>query len=134
MNAVVFMRQSWQPQCCGEPEGYKHNHCPNYRSVSGAGATDAVLCEHHALGGAGATDLGNAVISVCQQKVDFKFLYELNQSIKVSLATEQHGIQVQPEPLTHAWPASCALQRNGNTLHQDDLAQVHFAYRPPAEA
>ena len=49
------------------------------------GALDAVLCEHHALGGAGAADLGNAVISACQQKTDFKFLYEVTQSIKVGL-------------------------------------------------
>ena len=50
----------------------------------GAGAVDAVVCEHHAYGGAGAAKLGEAVISACKQKVDFKFLYELNQSIKAS--------------------------------------------------
>ena len=49
------------------------------------GAIDAVLCEHHALGGAGATDLGNAVISACQQQTDFRFLYEVSQPIKVHL-------------------------------------------------
>ncbi len=51
-----------------------------------AGAIDAVVCEHHAYGGAGAAKLGEAVISACKQKVDFKFLYDLNQSIKVSMA------------------------------------------------
>lgn len=42
-----------------------------------------MLCEHHALGGAGATQLGNAVIAACQDKTDFKFLYEVTQPIKV---------------------------------------------------
>ena len=50
-----------------------------------AGAVDAVVCEHHAYGGAGAAKLGEAVISACQQKVDFKFLYDLQQPIKVSM-------------------------------------------------
>ena len=49
-----------------------------------AGATDAVVCEHHAYGGAGAAKLGEAVISACQQEADFKFLYNLQQPIKVS--------------------------------------------------
>ena len=48
-----------------------------------AGAVDAVVCEHHAYGGAGAAKLGEAVISACKQQVDFKFLYDLKQSIKV---------------------------------------------------
>lgn len=58
--------------------------CPDVMCTP-TGALDAVLCEHHALGGAGAADLGNAVISACQQKIDFKFLYEVTQSIKVGL-------------------------------------------------
>ena len=53
--------------------------------VMGAGAADAVVCEHHAYGGAGAVKLGEAVISACQQKVDFKFLYDSQQPIKVSM-------------------------------------------------
>ena len=51
----------------------------------GAGAVDAVVCEHHAYGGAGAAKLGDAVISACQQKVDFQFLYDSQQPIKVSM-------------------------------------------------
>jgi len=41
------------------------------------------VCEHHAYGGAGAAKLGESVISACKQQVDFKFLYDLKQSIKV---------------------------------------------------
>ena len=48
-----------------------------------AGAADAVVCEHHALGGAGAAKLGEAVIAACNQPVDFNFLYDLKQPIKV---------------------------------------------------
>ena len=54
--------------------------------VVGAGAEDAVVCEHHAYGGAGAAKLGEAVISACHQKVDFQFLYDSQQPIKVSMS------------------------------------------------
>lgn len=51
--------------------------------AAAAGATDAVVCWHHARGGEGALDLGNAVIKACQQPTNFKFLYPLEASIKV---------------------------------------------------
>ncbi len=41
---------------------------------------------HHALGGAGAVNLANAVIEACQKPSDFKFLYPLDLSIKVRCA------------------------------------------------
>jgi methylenetetrahydrofolate dehydrogenase (NADP+) / methenyltetrahydrofolate cyclohydrolase / formyltetrahydrofolate synthetase len=47
-----------------------------------AGAFDAVACEHWARGGAGAVDLGNAVIKACDQPNDFKLLYDLDLSIE----------------------------------------------------
>ncbi len=53
---------------------------------SGAGAAAAVVCEHHAYGGAGALDLARAVADACQQTSDFRFLYELDQPIKVQPA------------------------------------------------
>lgn len=56
----------------------------------GAGALDAVVCEHHAYGGAGAVKLGEAVIAACREKVDFQFLYDLHQPIKVST----HSLQL----------------------------------------
>ena len=52
-------------------------------TTGGAGAVDAVVCEHHAYGGAGAAKLGEAVIAACREKVDFQFLYDLQQPIKV---------------------------------------------------
>uniref|UniRef100_A0A7S0N2S8 formate--tetrahydrofolate ligase n=1 Tax=Pyramimonas obovata TaxID=1411642 RepID=A0A7S0N2S8_9CHLO len=48
-----------------------------------AGAFDAVICNHHALGGAGAKELGVVVDKACRQaKKNFKFLYPLNKTIK----------------------------------------------------
>ncbi len=47
-----------------------------------AGAADAVVSNHWAEGGAGAVELGKAVIAACEQKGDFHFLYSLELSIK----------------------------------------------------
>lgn len=47
-----------------------------------AGAFDAVLCTHFAHGGAGAVELGNAVIRASKEKPDFKFLYDLSLSLE----------------------------------------------------
>eukprot|EP00850_Spirogloea_muscicola_P003326 SM000013S26495 [mRNA] locus=s13:686634:690417:+ [translate_table: standard] len=48
-----------------------------------AGAFDAVVCTHHAHGGAGAVDLGSAVKRACESSSgSFQFLYPLDSSIK----------------------------------------------------
>ena len=47
-----------------------------------AGAHDAVMSNHWAEGGAGAVDLGKAVISACDHPGKFEFLYPLDISIK----------------------------------------------------
>jgi formyltetrahydrofolate synthetase len=47
-----------------------------------AGAADAVKASVWADGGAGARDLGEAVVKACDQASDFKFLYPLDASIK----------------------------------------------------
>ena len=47
-----------------------------------AGASDAVVSNHWALGGAGAVDLGKAVIAACEKPSNFHFLYPLEMSIK----------------------------------------------------
>ena len=49
-----------------------------------AGAEDAVLCTHHAKGGAGAVELANAVKAACEKNEDckdFKFGYDTNLDI-----------------------------------------------------
>lgn len=52
-----------------------------------AGAADAVVCQHHALGGEGAIDLANAVIKATKEPPKFNFLYELDLPIKVCAQT-----------------------------------------------
>ncbi|KAK3236462.1 hypothetical protein CYMTET_53400, partial [Cymbomonas tetramitiformis] len=56
------------------------------KAAIGAGAHDAVLCEHHAKGGKGAEELGKAVQAACEKsaadKAEFKFLYPLKKTIK----------------------------------------------------
>ncbi|KAG7349371.1 formate-tetrahydrofolate ligase [Nitzschia inconspicua] len=54
------------------------------KAAMDAGAFDAVLSNHWALGGEGAADLAKAVEKACQanDESNFKFLYDLNLSIK----------------------------------------------------
>ncbi|EPB92747.1 C-1-tetrahydrofolate synthase, cytoplasmic [Mucor circinelloides 1006PhL] len=53
-----------------------------------AGASDAVSCNHWAEGGAGAIDLGKAVIAACNEPTkNFKFLYELDLPIDKKIET-----------------------------------------------
>jgi formyltetrahydrofolate synthetase len=47
-----------------------------------AGASDAVVANHWAEGGAGAVELGKAVIAACEKPSDFHFLYPLEFGIK----------------------------------------------------
>jgi formyltetrahydrofolate synthetase len=47
-----------------------------------AGAADAVVSNHWAEGGAGAVELGKALIAACEKPSDFQFLYSLDLSIK----------------------------------------------------
>src|SRR5579862_1749365 len=47
-----------------------------------AGAEDAVMSNHWAEGGAGAANLGKAVVAACEKPSHFKFLYPLEMSIK----------------------------------------------------
>lgn len=51
------------------------------------GAFDAVICEHHAKGGAGAVDLANAVLRASESERNFKFLYDLSLSIEDKIRT-----------------------------------------------
>jgi formyltetrahydrofolate synthetase len=52
-----------------------------------AGAHDAVMSDHWAQGGLGAVELGKAVISACEKKGNFKFLYPLEMGIKQKIET-----------------------------------------------
>lgn len=52
------------------------------RKALEAGAFDAVLAEHWAQGGQGATALAEAVVKACEEPNEFAYLYPLNMSIK----------------------------------------------------
>jgi formyltetrahydrofolate synthetase len=52
-----------------------------------AGAQDAVLSNHFSDGGAGAVELGKAVIAACNKPSQFNFLYPLEMSIKEKIET-----------------------------------------------
>ncbi len=52
-----------------------------------AGAEDAIVCRHWMEGGAGAIQLGEAVIKAAEKPTDFKFLYPLEMSIKEKIET-----------------------------------------------
>lgn len=52
-----------------------------------AGAEEAVAANHWALGGAGAVDLGKAVVAACEKPSQFHFLYPLEKTIKEKIET-----------------------------------------------
>jgi len=68
-----------------------------------AGAQDAVRANHWAEGGAGAVELGKAVIAACKLPARFQFLYPLDISIKEKIETivrEMYGgagVEYSPE-------------------------------------
>jgi methylenetetrahydrofolate dehydrogenase (NADP+)/methenyltetrahydrofolate cyclohydrolase/formyltetrahydrofolate synthetase/formate--tetrahydrofolate ligase len=68
-----------------------------------AGAETAVMSDHWANGGDGATELAEAVAAACRQPSDFKFLYPLELGIKQKIeiiAKEMYGAaDVTYEPL-----------------------------------
>lgn len=68
------------------------------------GAFDAVVCTHWSDGGAGATDLADALIKACSVSNDkFQFLYELNATIEekiTKISKEMYGagsVEFTPE-------------------------------------
>jgi len=68
-----------------------------------AGAEDAVMSNHWAQGGAGAVELGKAVIAAGQKPANFSFLYPLDASIRQKIETivrEMYGgagVEYSPE-------------------------------------
>jgi len=51
------------------------------------GAFDSVPTEHHAKGGDGSIELAKAVVAACEEKSNFKFLYDVNDPIKAKIET-----------------------------------------------
>jgi formyltetrahydrofolate synthetase len=73
------------------------------RLAKEAGAFDAVVANHWALGGAGAVDLGKALIAAVEKPANFHFLYSLDLSIKEKIeiiVREMYGgagVEYSPE-------------------------------------
>jgi formyltetrahydrofolate synthetase len=73
------------------------------RLAIASGAADAVVSNHWAFGGAGAVDLGKALIAAVEQPGDFHFLYALDLSIKEKIekiVREMYGgagVEYSPE-------------------------------------
>ncbi|MBV9742728.1 MAG: formate--tetrahydrofolate ligase [Acidobacteriia bacterium] len=57
------------------------------RVAIAAGSEDAVISNHWAEGGAGAVQLGEAVVAACRKPSHFKFLYPLEMGIKQKIET-----------------------------------------------
>lgn len=76
VNVVVAVNQ-FKDDTPAEIEAVK-------KAAMDAGAFDAVLSNHWALGGAGAADLAAAVDRACKEndEANFKFLYDVNKTIK----------------------------------------------------
>src|SRR5271170_4524676 len=73
------------------------------RQAVATGAEDAVMSNHWAEGGAGAVELGRAVIAACRKPAHFRFLYPLDFSIRQKIETivrEMYGgagVEYSPE-------------------------------------
>ena len=73
------------------------------RLAIAAGAEDAVQSDHWAQGGAGAVELGRAVVAACEKPSHFRFLYPLEMGIKEKIETivrEMYGgsgVEYSPE-------------------------------------
>ncbi len=57
------------------------------KAAVAAGASDAVVSNHWAEGGAGATELAEAVVAACAEPADFRYLYPLELPIKDKIET-----------------------------------------------
>jgi methylenetetrahydrofolate dehydrogenase (NADP+)/methenyltetrahydrofolate cyclohydrolase/formyltetrahydrofolate synthetase len=84
------------------PTDSKAEHDLIAEMATAAGAQAAVVTEHHARGGEGARDLGEAVAHVADQPSDFDYLYPLDQPIKAKIETiareiySANGVEYSP--------------------------------------
>ena len=77
---------------------FETDHCEEIEAVKRisieAGALGAAVSHHWAKGGVGAIELAEMVVSAAEQPSEFKFLYDLNSSIKEkinTIATKVYG-------------------------------------------
>ncbi|MCB9436861.1 MAG: formate--tetrahydrofolate ligase [Anaerolineales bacterium] len=94
-----------------------------------AGAYAAVETDHWADGGAGATRLAEAVVDACKQPSDFRFLYDVEESIKTKIeiiAREVYGADgVTYEPAAEKQIAE--YEKNGFGNLPICMAKTHLS-------
>ena len=102
-----------------------------------AGADDAAVCQHHALGGAGAVDLARAVMQACRRPSEFKFLYPLELPLKdkiAAIATQVYGAgEVRYSPAAEASLERYMQQGFGNLPVCMAKTQYSFRWVPGAQ-
>ena len=108
-----------------------------------AGAADAVVCEHHGKGGAGAVELGEAVRTACTAAAaaaspsSFQFAYDLSLSIKDKInavvTKVYHGDGVEYSPEAEAAIARYEALGYGNLPICIAKTQYSFSHDPAAK-
>ena len=99
------------------------------RLAIAAGAEDAVMTNHWAEGGAGAVDLGKAVVAACEKPSNFHFLYPLEMSIKEKIETivrEMYGgagVEYSPEAEKKIELLHAPGLRQAADLHGQDASE-----------
>jgi len=116
------------------------------KAALGSGAEDAVVCHNWAMGGEGAIDLARAVMRVCERPATFRFLYDLDDSIKQKIeiiAREVYGADgVDYSPEAEARIASftrfgyghlpiCMAKTHLSLSHDPALKGVPTGFRIP---
>jgi formate--tetrahydrofolate ligase len=102
-----------------------------------AGARAAVVCEHHARGGAGAADLGRAVVEACEEgAADFRCLYPLELSIAGKVAAIATSIYraARVEFSAEAAAAVARYEAQGFGRLPVCIAKTQYSFSTDAEA
>jgi formyltetrahydrofolate synthetase len=99
------------------------------QAAKDAGAEDAVMSNHWADGGAGAVELGKAVMAACNKPSNFRFLYPVEESIKAKIETIAKqmygaaGVEYSPE----AEEQIALYTRNGFDKLPICMAKTHLS-------
>jgi methylenetetrahydrofolate dehydrogenase (NADP+)/methenyltetrahydrofolate cyclohydrolase/formyltetrahydrofolate synthetase len=96
-----------------------------------AGADAAVVSNHWAKGGAGARDLAEAVINICEGDSQFKFLYDLDLPIEEKIAIigkEIYGADgIKLSDLARQQVDNYSRQGYGG-LPSESVSQIHILF------
>lgn len=107
--------------------------CELVRKIAEQNGALAALSEHWLKGGEGAIELAEAVVSACEEKNDFKFLYDLETPLrqKIELIAKEvygaDGVTYTPEALekAKAYEADPVLKNFGTCMVKTHLSLSH---------